>query len=640
MTLAATQPAAIPARLIDDVCAKLQAGRRVRRNLPGWGRLHIDRQLPFLCLYRRPTRVPDEGTQRLIVGEASYLMASGHSRVRTSLTTLTSRLVETLAAEFGAFLLVEVWSERAEAPDGQDVQGALRSPAFRIVTHRARAPASTIDTLERRLRAVRIRKLSCEVSTQRTTRITPRDLAPLLTSAQCSRLNCFYVGLEVRPIYRDADSGDVFPIVRRLLLRSLSRALKHTFFEFARSQTSHRPPHFHSLGRNTMVKAVWAVDGQLISVSNAFDFLLDVTPVDTTRAWHRFRRGRYERAPRFHYRPLAEDPSTLKRRLWNIRIEHLEDPTIGQLFREKRDELDVQLSMLSNRDSPAFLAGSLVLFGKVEERLLALATDILNRVSPRSREQPDGPALDAGDFARLAGDEIEYYRRSYPEMRSSVEIREDVSGLMVSRGNLLVSDTSRIPRGRAEALLQHEIGTHVLTYYNGQAQPFKQLYSGLSGYEELQEGLAVFSEYLVGGLSRPRLRLLAGRVVAAAHALDGATFVDTFRSISGEFGFDRKTAFTLVMRIFRSGGFTKDMVYLRGIVALLDYLKEGGSLEPLFVGKIGASHIPVVRELQLREVLNPPPLTPRYMESEDSRRRLDRAHAGIDVFDMLDRRPR
>ncbi|NIQ16470.1 MAG: DUF1704 domain-containing protein, partial [Candidatus Dadabacteria bacterium] len=67
---------------------------------------------------------------------------------------------------------------------------------------------------------------------------------------------------------------------------------------------------------------------------------------------------------------------------------------------------------------------------------------------------------------------------------------------------------------RVEALLQHEIGTHALTYFNGLSQPFKQLCIGLSGYEELQEGLAVLAEYLVGGLSKPRLRLLAGRVVA------------------------------------------------------------------------------------------------------------------------------
>ena len=89
---------------------------------------------------------------------------------------------------------------------------------------------------------------------------------------------------------------------------------------------------------------------------------------------------------------------------------------------------------------------------------------------------------------------------------------------MVSNGNLFIGKRVKIPESRAEALIQHEVGTHVLTYINGKNQPFQQLYCGLSGCDELQEGLAVLSEYLVGGLSPPRLRLLAGRVIGCTNA--------------------------------------------------------------------------------------------------------------------------
>ncbi len=149
---------------------------------------------------------------------------------------------------------------------------------------------------------------------------------------------------------------------------------------------------------------------------------------------------------------------------------------------------------------------------------------------------------------------------------------------MVSRGNLLVSSESRIPASRVEALIQHEVGTHVLTYHNGRAQPLRQLYTGLAGYDALQEGLAVLAEYLVGGLSRPRLRLLAARVVAAAHMIDGATFVETFRELDRTHGFSQRTAFVVTMRTYRGGGLTKDAVYLRGLRQILDYLGNGGRL--------------------------------------------------------------
>ncbi len=74
------------------------------------------------------------------------------------------------------------------------------------------------------------------------------------------------------------------------------------------------------------------------------------------------------------------------------------------------------------------------------------------------------------------------------------------------------------------------------------------------------------------------------------------------------------------MRVFRGGGQAKDAVYLRGLGALLDYLGRGGSLEPLLVGKIGLQHLDVVRDLQSRGVLVPPPFRPATFR--DRRRRI------------------
>jgi uncharacterized protein (TIGR02421 family) len=188
----------------------------------------------------------------------------------------------------------------------------------------------------------------------------------------------------------------------------------------------------------------------------------------------------------------------------------------------------------------------------------------------------------------------------------------------------MVSPDMSVPPSRVNALLAHEVGTHLLTYYNGRQQPFQQLYSGLAGYEELQEGLAVLSEYLVGGLSRTRMSQLAARVVAVRHLADGATFVDTFRELTRDFGFAKRPAYNVTMRVFRGGGLTKDAVYLRGLVAILAYVQSGGDLNPLLVGKMAVEHIPIIKELQYRKVLQPAPITPRYMRDADALARLEK----------------
>jgi uncharacterized protein (TIGR02421 family) len=207
---------------------------------------------------------------------------------------------------------------------------------------------------------------------------------------------------------------------------------------------------------------------------------------------------------------------------------------------------------------------------------------------------------------------------------------------MVSRGNLLVGRNARFGISRIEALLSHEVGTHCLTFHNGRAQPFQQLSLGLPGYDELQEGLAVLAEYLAGGLDRIRLRLLAGRVVAVRLLLDGATFVEVFRELHRTHGFTQYSSFTVAARVYRGGGLTKDAVYLRGLDRILGYLRNGGRLDPLFVGKIAARHVPIVEELQLRGVLRPIPVRPRYLESEIAAQRLERLRGGSTVLDLLE----
>jgi uncharacterized protein (TIGR02421 family) len=471
--------------------------------------------------------------------------------------------------------------------------------------------------------------------------VLPTAFPPLISSAAAAKANCFVLGLEVHPVYRDPETGDVYPLVLRELRRHLSLALKRTFYAFTRTLTTQRPRHYHVLGRRAVVKAVWNIDRGLAEVADSFDFLLQVTPVNGAQAWNSFRRSGYDRAPVLRYRPSPVDPMILKRKLFAVPLERVEDPAIFELLREKQVELDRKLTMLLDMNSPRFLHGSVQLYGEMSDKNLATAEELLGRLSPKSRDSGRGGYLDADTLADLARAEIEYYRRQWPEVEAEVEVREDIAnGLMVSHGNLLIGAGTRVPSARADALLSHEIGTHVLTYYNGRAQPFRQLYSGLAGYDALQEGLAVLAEYLVGGLSRPRLRLLAARVMAVRRLTDGASFVDTFRELVGDHGFDRRTAFTIAVRVYRGGGLTKDAVYLQGLIDVLDYVRRGGDLKPLLVGKIAAHHVPVVRELTWRGVLRESPLTPRYLESDDARRRLEHLSSVSTVLEFTDRRRR
>src|SRR5690606_11760418 len=106
------------------------------------------------------------------------------------------------------------------------------------------------------------------------------------------------------------------------------------------------------------------------------------------------------------------------------------------------------------------------LFGNIEESLLETARAILVAAEP-SELPKQREMLQAAEFASLAEAELQFLKRQYGQVSTAVRIREDVEGVMVSRGTLNVSSRYRISRARAFALVQHEIRTHVVTYYNG-----------------------------------------------------------------------------------------------------------------------------------------------------------------------------
>lgn len=612
----------------------------MRRNVRGSGRLHVDRPLPFITLYIEPEDRQDAGTNQLVTTEASYLCTTAEAGGRKRAATLVRTLAETVRPSFGRqFLLVTICSRPPEHPPVVESHKESPRPAFRLFS---KAPGydidSIIEVLERHLKAIEVGGRRAAVELVENESEFPHRDRPLLKNAELSELGCAQITIEVEPIYQMAGGNDVYPALLKRLRRQLGRALKHAFFHFAERDTSLQPKDFQSLGRRALVKAVWDVDAKLDEVASSFDLLLEVNPINTEAVWNGFRRSGFEKLPPFRYRPLSIDPGIAKRKLYSIPLERIEDPTISFLFGQKQEELDRKLTMLHDRGTSRFLLGSILLYGRVSSGLLRSGEEILEQISSttRTRGPGRGGTIAVEEFVRRASAEIAHYRGVWDGVDGTVEVTPGVSsGLMVSNNRLLVPSRSKIPLKRVDALIQHEIGTHLVTYFNGNAQRFTQLRSGFAGYEELQEGIAVLAEYLVGGMTPARLRTLAARVIAVDAAADGASFVDVFRLLC-RYGFSQQQAFNITVRVYRGGGLVKDCIYLRGLLTVLEYLHKGGELEPLFVGKIAAKHIPLVRELQSRKVLEPPKLMPRYITQKTCQERLGLVREGLNVYELLD----
>lgn len=603
------------------VLSDLERGYPIHRELPG-GFLDIERPLPVLLLHR--SSPDDEATPQLLLGHSSTLVVS-QDVPADDVAELLRPIVRAAADEFGTFLLVELWaSSDISVDDGL---------GFRVVTEPSDEPDQPAQVLRDALERVYLGRSTARVTLDHST-VAPPAQNQVLSREDLADLGCRLLGLEVPAVYRVGETGHAYPRPLRVLRRRLSRALQETFFDFIRVQTNYELQDHRELGRRKLVAAGSEIDKKLAAFGVGLDLLLHITPVNTASALKEFAASGYSSEPSFHYRLLPFDPDLLKRELYQLPIEEVGDPTLQSLLREKRIELDRMITLLEDRDTPRFLSGSMQIYPPVDDALLAAADTILSKVDPSGA--PPG-WVTPQEFAARAEDEIALYGKWAPDIQRTVNLRDDMPGVMVSNGRLHLNSTTRIPENRVEPLIQHEVGTHIVTYENGLVQPLQLMSAGLPGYEQTQEGLAMLSEYLSGGLEANRLRLIAARVVAVDMMSRGATFVEIFRRMHRELELSRDASWSVTMRATRGGGSTKDAIYLRGLIEVLEHLGAGRPLEPLLVGKIALSQVPLIEELLWRQILKPPLLMPRWLDADGARERMERVRSGIDVADLVRR---
>lgn len=372
-----------------------------------------------------------------------------------------------------------------------------------------------------------------------------------------------------------------------------------------------------------------AVDHALARLSGGIRFLLDITPVDSDEVREAYLAGEVS-TPEFTYRELESDPDVLEAELARIDPATVENTTLGHLLRAKHREMELQLQMLCARGSKEFRDMSVELYGAVSPALYERAGALMLIIDP---PDPGAGTLTAEEFRDLAEQELDHYREIDPDIGLHVEIRDDVAGVLCEGTTLLISAQSSIASRRAFALIQHEVGTHLITQVNGSRQPVTVLGSGLAHYDETQEGLAVLAEIAVGGLTPARLRTLAARVVVVHDMLDGASFSDCHHRLV-DAGIPSGNAFTTVMRVFRAGGLTKDAIYLRGVVDLLMHLRGGNKLTTMYAGKFSLADLPLIEELTSKNLIHPPAVVPRFWDLPGTSERLAQAAAADDLTQL------
>lgn len=417
------------------------------------------------------------------------------------------------------------------------------------------------------------------------------------------------IPLAVKKVYMDETTGAPYPLILEAIIENLKQALSYNAAYFSRKFGGKkiRRPLFFAEESGKVIKRI---DAALYKVAKGVDTLRYINPINLAHERKLFfaKQGNYN--PQFYYRQLRIDPFVFREKLYAIPVDTIQDVSIRQLYRSTIDMLAQKIDLLTTIGSDHFLYNSLRFHGVPEEADIQLARFLIS--APPLETEAGQEQFSAQECARIFRKATEDYGFSCRvELSSRIVARAIASS---ARRKILINRSSRFTETDIQALIHHELGIHMVTSVNANQQQLKIFKLGLPGNTETQEGLAILSEFLSGNLTLTRIQTLAHRVMAVHMMAQKYDFSKTFKALRNDFGMTAEDAFSMCVRVFRGGGFTKDYLYLTGLRRLLRLYHSGTDLQPLLVGKTSIAFLDTLKEMLDRKIVASPAHLPQSLQ--------------------------
>lgn len=405
---------------------------------------------------------------------------------------------------------------------------------------------------------------------------------------------------EVKKVFMDELSGQAFPVVIQNISKGLKTAILENSKFFINTYSQIRVTRRSSLLNSALQPELVKLDKQLFQLARNFEILGMINPVNIEAEKRKFFKSNFQVNPSFRYKPLTINPFEFKSKVYRLNVEQIDDIHIKQVYADIIDAYSDKADMLANIGTEKFIYSSLRYFGEPSIRDIQNAQFLLYCQELPSFENEE--ILDIQTVKKHFENEGQNYGFKY-----KVEIVSNIASdvlVLNSKQMLQIKKTALFTKSKLNALLNHEVGVHMVTTKNAQMQPLNFLRLGLPRNTYTQEGLAIMSEMLCGNLTITRLHTLGLRVLAVKSLTDNNDFKTTYRHLLEQYAPDPDKLFYLVARVYRGGGFTKDFLYLRGFRRVLQMVSKNETLNNLFLGKTMHNYLPILNELVDRGILN------------------------------------
>lgn len=408
---------------------------------------------------------------------------------------------------------------------------------------------------------------------------------------------------EVKKIYCNELTGDDYPKIIKVLQQKLKKAILKNANYFSQHKTNWKHKIQSKLLSNNIDSSILEVDKGMHRLLKTFELLAFVNPINSSAEKKKFFKSKYSEPPKFKYSPIKINPYELKQELHSLRVQDISDVTIRHLYESVINSYFDKIDLLASLNTPKFLYNSLRYFGRPSKNDIKNAQYFLH-LPEIAGEPKRAPSLGITEAIQTFKESLANYG-----FESKIELSNKViSQVMVlnAKKTIQFRPDAKFSRTEINALVEHEIGVHMVTTMNSSQQKLQIFNLGLPVNTMTQEGVAILAEYLSGNITMKRLKKLAYRVIVVDMMCRGADFIECFHFLTSNHNMDENDAYSMVTRIFRGGGFTKDYLYLTGFVKILRFWESGNNIEPLLVGKTSINFYNTIEEMIERDMIKSP----------------------------------
>ena len=345
------------------------------------------------------------------------------------------------------------------------------------------------------------------------------------------------------------------------------------------------------------------IDQLLIGIDSKIKLLYHLRPLNLESEKEKFFSNPLYN-PQFEYPKLKFDPIELIDDLNKIKTD---DSDLGKIFEEKKKEILNKIKLIETMGEYEFSNISVELFGKPDQEDINKCLELLKEIDLESIKKEK-----AIYSAKDAQEKFEKTFEKYGLKSWKVKLKETmVADCVAGKNNrLFIKEDAKFTSERIEALIVHEIETHILTAENGKMQVYEIFNRGLANYLTTQEGLAMYNVEKQRKTPFSQNYKAMSHVICIHECLRGS-FADAFQKLR-EIGIPENQAFRSCLKAKRGfydtskkGAFTKDYIYFKGYDQVKNYIDQGGDIKDLYIGKMDVKDvarvkaIPIIREAKI-----------------------------------------